>query len=160
MVPNRSKCLKLSQNEEKSSYNREILPRSTPWYFFTSSYIFQFSQQKFPYSLKVFLVKLYMQLLKYLVFIFDAISLSLLLDIQKLFIFHFFFSVFLVFRIFFPDHQNTTKFTNFITCGRMIHLLLIGLIVYDWQRSFIGLYMIDRGHSISLFKSKQHLKFC
>ena len=146
MVPNRATRLKLSQSKEKRGYNREILLRSSPWWFYIKLYMFIFTKEKSPPPPQVFLSETLFLSKTWILFSMEFHS-HCCLFIQKRFIFHFFLPCLFVFIIFFPEHQNTIKFINFITYGRAIHLLHVWLYVIDW------------GHSISLFKAKQQLKF-
>ena len=146
MVPNRATRLKLSQSKEKRGYNREILLRSSPWWFYIKLYMFIFTKEKSPPPPQVFLSETLFLSKTWILFSMEFHS-HCCLFIHKGFIFHFFLPCLFVFIIFFPEHQNTIKFINFITYGRAIHLLHVWLYVIDW------------GHSISLFKAKQQLKF-
>ena len=135
MVPNRATGLKLSQSKEKRRYNREILPRSSPWWFYIKLYMFIFTKEKSPPPPQVFLSETLFLSKTWILFSMEFHS-HCCLFIQKRFIFDFFLPCLFVFIIFFPEHQNTIKFINFITYGRAIHLLHIWLYVIDWVIQF------------------------
>ena len=102
MVPNRATRLKLSQSKEKRGYNREILLRSSPWWFYIKLYMFIFTKEKSPPPPQVFLSETLFLSKTWILFSMEFHS-HCCLFIQKGFIFHFFLPCLFVFIIFFPN---------------------------------------------------------
>lgn len=92
--------------------------------FYIKLYMFIFTKEKSPPPPQVFLSETLFLSKTWILFSMEFHS-HCCLFIQKRFIFDFFLPCLFVFIIFFPEHQNTIKFINFITYGRAIHLLHI-----------------------------------